>query len=74
MILICDKATTQTDTFATMAANGKATSIAKDLFEDMGRQVEGMKNSTEAGDDDQRVVDEIESLCMNCHADVSASP
>ncbi|KAI5236693.1 zf-ZPR1-domain-containing protein [Aureobasidium subglaciale] len=51
-----------------MAANNKPTSVAKDLFEDMGRQVEGMKASTEDGDD-QRVVDEIESLCMNCHAD-----
>lgn len=55
-----------------MAANGKPTSIAKDLFEDMGRQVEGMKASSGA-DDDQRVVDEIESLCMNCHADVCLS-
>lgn len=54
-----------------MAANDKPTSVAKDLFEDMGRQVEGMKANTEDGDD-QRVVDEIESLCMNCHADVSA--
>lgn len=52
-----------------MAANNKPVSVAKDLFEDMGRQVEGMKSSTEDGDD-QRVVDEIESLCMNCHADV----
>ncbi|CAD0084734.1 unnamed protein product [Aureobasidium vineae] len=51
-----------------MAANNKPTSVAKDLFEDMGRQVEGMKANTEDGDD-QRVVDEIESLCMNCHAD-----
>ncbi|THY26204.1 zf-ZPR1-domain-containing protein [Aureobasidium pullulans] len=51
-----------------MAANDKPTSVAKDLFEDMGRQVEGMKANTEDGDD-QRVVDEIESLCMNCHAD-----
>jgi zinc finger protein len=54
-----------------MAANNKSGSLAqKDLFEDMGRQVEGMNASTEDGDD-QRVVDEIESLCMNCHADVS---
>lgn len=56
-----------------MAANNKPESLAKkDLFEDMGRQVEGMNASTEDGDD-QRVVDEIESLCMNCHADVSAT-
>jgi zinc finger protein len=55
-----------------MAANNKPTSVAKDLFEDMGRQVEGMKASTEDGDD-QRVVDEIESLCMNCHADVRST-
>jgi zinc finger protein len=43
-------------------------SLAKDVFEDMGRQVDRL----DAGDDDdvdQKVVDEIESLCMNCHED-----
>ncbi|KAF7196739.1 Zinc finger protein [Pseudocercospora fuligena] len=39
-------------------------SLAQDLFEDMGRQVNNM-----SGADDQKVVEEIESLCMNCHAD-----
>jgi len=41
-------------------------SLAQDLFEDMGRQV----NNVEASGDnevDQKVVEEIESLCMNCH-------
>lgn len=46
-------------------------SLAKDLFEDMGRKVESMNgtNSSE-GDAEGKVVEEIESLCMNCHADV----
>lgn len=47
-------------------------SLAQDLFEDMGTKVSGMgmnghsENHSEA---DQRVTEEIESLCMNCHAD-----
>lgn len=46
-------------------------SLAKDLFEDMGRVVEGLKSNGDAADDaDQKVVDVIESLCMNCHEDV----
>ncbi|KAH9845027.1 zinc finger protein ZPR1 [Teratosphaeria destructans] len=51
-------------------ANGEklqGASLAQDLFKDMGAQVDGMNDAT--GDDDQRVVEEIESLCMNCHAD-----
>ncbi|KAF2131570.1 zinc finger protein-like protein zpr1 [Dothidotthia symphoricarpi CBS 119687] len=40
--------------------------LAKDLFEDMGRKV--AEASAQEGDDtDTKVVDEIESLCMNCH-------
>lgn len=39
--------------------NGTA-SLAQDLFEDMGAKVSGT-------DADQKVVEEIESLCMNCH-------
>jgi zinc finger protein len=43
--------------------------LAKDLFEDMGRKV---ADAQQAGDEeDTKVVDEIESLCMNCHANVS---
>lgn len=44
--------------------------LMKDLFEDMGRQVNGMSGTngdTNGEETDQRVVDEIESLCMNCH-------
>ncbi|KAF2002875.1 zinc finger protein zpr1 [Amniculicola lignicola CBS 123094] len=41
-------------------------SLAKDLFEDMGRKVAEASAQAE-GDDDTKVVDEIESLCMNCH-------
>ncbi|TKA68542.1 hypothetical protein B0A49_06715 [Cryomyces minteri] len=51
-------------------------SMAQDLFADMGRKVEEMRangDRTEGADDDEevdsRVVDEIESLCMNCHED-----
>ncbi|TKA33723.1 hypothetical protein B0A50_00559 [Salinomyces thailandicus] len=52
--------------------NGEQTSLAQDLFEDMGRKVEGMTSTQTNGDTedtDQKVVEEIESLCMNCHAD-----
>jgi len=42
-------------------------SLAKDLFEDMGRKV--AEASAQQGDDDTKVVDEIESMCMNCHED-----
>ncbi len=44
-------------------------SLAKDLFEDMGAKV--AEASAQEGDDDMKVVDVIESLCMNCHEDVS---
>jgi len=45
-----------------------APSLAQDLFEDMGRQVDRMTSGVPGdADADQKVVDEIESLCMNCH-------
>ncbi|KAI8936564.1 hypothetical protein NX059_006965 [Plenodomus lindquistii] len=43
-------------------------SLAKDLFEDMGRKV-AEASAQEDGEDGTKVVDEIESLCMNCHED-----
>ena len=45
--------------------------LAQDLFEDMGRKVDGMglNGHTEDEEVTQRVTEEIESLCMNCHAD-----
>ena len=46
-------------------------SLAQDLFEDMGRKV--AEASAQQSDDDTKVVDEIESLCMNCHEDVRIS-
>jgi hypothetical protein len=46
-------------------------SLAKDLFEDMGAKV--AEASAQEGDDDMKVVDVIESLCMNCHEDVNIS-
>ena len=42
-----------------------------DFFDSIGnkaQQVQG--NKDEAEEEDQKVVDEIESLCMNCHANV----
>jgi zinc finger protein len=44
-------------------------SLAKDLFEDMGRKV-AEASAQEDGEDGSKVVDEIESMCMNCHEDV----
>jgi zinc finger protein len=44
-------------------------SLAQDLFEDMGRKV-AEASAQQGDDDDTKVVDEIESLCMNCHEDV----
>lgn len=46
-------------------------SLAKDLFEDMGRKVEGMglNGHADGETNEPKVVDEVESLCMNCHAD-----
>ena len=58
------------------AQNGAAplagSSLAKDLFEDMGRKVEGLGTDGQAvGEEtEQKIIDEIESLCMNCHEDV----
>jgi zinc finger protein len=40
---------------------------AKDLFEDMGAKVASAAQSMD--DEETKVVDEIESLCMNCHED-----
>lgn len=47
--------------------NGGA-SLAQDLFEDMGRKVNGFSNDS-GEEEQQKVVEEIESLCMNCHED-----
>ena len=53
-----------------MAQQSTNPSLAQDLFEDMGSKVNGMMNGNMDGDAvDQKVVDEIESLCMNCHED-----
>ncbi|KAF2141867.1 uncharacterized protein K452DRAFT_227833 [Aplosporella prunicola CBS 121167] len=48
-----------------MAAPHK--SLAQDLFEDMGRKVEEASQNMNGAD--EKMVEEIESLCMNCHAD-----
>lgn len=46
-------------------------SVAQDLFEDMGRKVNGLGTNGHSDEPEleQRVTEEIESLCMNCHAD-----
>lgn len=44
-------------------------SLAQDLFEDMGTKVNGMNSDTTTDEPSRRVTEEIESLCMNCHAD-----
>ena len=43
--------------------------LAQDLFEDMGRKVDGlgMNGQAEGHEPEHRVTEEIESLCMNCH-------
>jgi len=43
--------------------------LAQDLFEDMGRKVEGMNlnGSDDTDDTTMKTTDEIESMCMNCH-------
>lgn len=43
-------------------------SLAQDLFEDMGRKVAEASAQNDS-EDGTKVVDEIESLCMNCHED-----
>lgn len=43
--------------------------LAQDLFEDMGRKAQNLSDSQGASEPDQRLVEEIDSLCMNCHED-----
>jgi len=42
--------------------------LAQDLFEDMQRKVDEA-SQIPLGDNEQKLVEEIESLCMNCHKD-----
>lgn len=44
--------------------------LAQDIFADMGRKVAEVSAQTVDGDSEPKVVDEIESLCMNCHENV----
>ena len=46
-----------------------------DLFAAIGKQVLGLRlgdDEVPAEDDRVKIVDEIQSLCMNCHEDVSS--
>lgn len=61
---------------ATQELNGHAAQH-EDLFQDVGKKVEGMslgdsgdKESNEDRDDGPKLVDEIESYCMNCGENV----
>jgi hypothetical protein len=49
-------------------------SLAQDLFEDMGRKVAEAQAQEDVGELGSKVVDEIESLCMNCHDNVCHEP
>ena len=52
----------------------RAKNDENDLFAAIGKQVLGLKlgdDEEPAEDDRVKVVDEIESLCMNCHENVS---
>lgn len=54
--------------------------VFDDYFESLGKKAQNLSsneqkndstaNGTLESDEDQRVVDEIESLCMNCHENV----
>ncbi|KAK8250535.1 zinc finger protein-like protein zpr1 [Phyllosticta capitalensis] len=50
-----------------MSVPGK--SLAKDLFEDMGRKVQEASANMAADGEPSKLVEEIDSLCMNCHED-----
>lgn len=62
---------------ATPKENDKADgAVFDDFFESLGKKAEGLSitddanANTEEDADEQKVVDEIESLCMNCHENV----
>lgn len=54
-----------------------------ELFDSIGKKAEqvaptaapnGVNGAQAEGQDEQKVVDEIESLCMNCHENASTPP
>lgn len=57
--------------------------VFDDYFESLGQKAQNLSandqkdgaatNSTLESDEEQRVVDEIESLCMNCHENVCSA-
>lgn len=57
-----------------MAAQDKVKLAPADFFESVGSKVEKVsatnENRQDGDDDDAAVVEEIESLCMNCHENV----
>lgn len=55
-----------------MAAEEQKVQDPSEFFQSIGSKVEGLapKENGEADDEDFRPVEEIESLCMNCHKNV----
>lgn len=49
--------------------NGNSSLSSSDYFKSIGHQVDQVAPST-TDDDDVKPVEEIESLCMNCHENV----
>lgn len=59
-----------------MAIDDLTKQTPQDFFENIGDKVKNLApvvDGTENEDDDHRAVEEIESLCMNCGENVSAS-
>lgn len=56
-----------------MAAEEQKVQDPTEFFQSIGSKVEGFapKADGEADDEDVKAVEEIESLCMNCHENVS---
>ena len=52
------------------AANARKPEAEQELFEEVGQKVEAMRAGQDNDSDGAQAVDEIESLCMNCHQNV----
>lgn len=56
-----------------MTTDDTSKQTPQEFFQTIGRKVENLapaSNGAEDADDDQRAVEEIESLCMNCGENV----
>lgn len=59
------------DYFESLGKKAESLSISKPEGDKAGVNADDSKDAANDDDDDARVVDEIESLCMNCQANVS---